>query len=150
MSVEMSLFLERSRMASPAEWARAIRSNGFDADLDVDFDPDTFTGFLPCRYRGKDAGFEFFSHPVDPSELPDHVTVRLGARDTMLSFVTHTDLCALATSTIASAVLCAMSDGLLWETEGDELVAAARAVEWARAGEGEVLAALGKARPRGR
>jgi hypothetical protein len=150
MSVEVSLFLRRSRMAAPGEWAKAIRSHGFDVDLDPDFDPAAFTGFLPCRYRGTDAGFEYSCHAVDPSELPDHVTVRLGDRDTMVSFVTHTDLCELASSTIASAVLCAMCDGVLWETEGDVLVAAPEAVEWARESEGEVLAALGKARPRRR
>jgi hypothetical protein len=83
-------------------------------------------------------------------ELPDHVTVRLGDRDTMVSFVTHTDLCELAAAQIAGGVLCAIADGLLWETEADELVASAQALEWARAREGEVLAALGKARPRGR
>jgi hypothetical protein len=150
MSVEMSLFLKRSRLAAPADWARAIRSSGFNADLDGAFDPETFTGFLPCRYRGADAGFEYSCHPVDPTELPDHVTVRLGDRDTMVSFVTHTDLCELAAAQIAGGVLCAISDGLLWETEADELVDSAKALEWARAREGEVLAALGKARPRGR
>jgi hypothetical protein len=150
MSVEMSLFLKRSRLATPADWARAIRSSGFDVDLDPAFDPETFSGFLPCRYRGADAGFEYSCHPVDPTELPDHVTIRLGDRDTVVSFVTHTDLCELATSQIASGVLCAISDGLLWETEGDALVSSAQALEWAKASEGEVLAALGKARPRRR
>jgi hypothetical protein len=146
MSIVMSLFVNRSRMASPVDWAKAIRSSGFDMDMDSDFDPDSFTGFLPCKYGGGDAGFEYFREAVNKEELPDHVSAHVAERDTMINFVTHSDLRELATSMIASAVLCAISDGVLWETEADELVPASRALEWARSSDASIQTALGDAR----
>jgi hypothetical protein len=142
MSVVMSLFVNRSRMASPADWAKAIRASGFDMEMDSDFDPDSFTGFLPCKYVGVDAGFEYFREAVNTSELADHVAAQVGERDTMINFVTHSELRELATSLIASAVLCAISGGVLWDTEGDELIPASRALDWARSGEASVAAAM--------
>jgi hypothetical protein len=139
----MSLFVNRSRVASPVDWANAIRSSGFEMEMDSDFDPDSFSGFLPCRYGGADAGFEYFRDDANKDELPDHVSLHVADRDTMINFVTHSDLRELATSMIASAVLCAISDGVLWETEADELVPAARALEWARNREASIKPALG-------
>jgi hypothetical protein len=150
MSVVMSVFLTHSRMAGPEDWVNAIRSNEFDMEMDSDFDPDTFTGFLPCKYGGEDAGFEYFRETVKTEELPDHVSAHLAERDTRIDFVTHSDLRELVTSMIASGVLCAISDGVLWETEADELVPASRALEWARSGEASVKAVLGHRRLRRR
>lgn len=148
MSVVISLFVNRSRMASPVDWAKGIPSSGFDMDMDSDFDPESFTGFLPCKYGGDDAGFEYFREAVNKEDLPAHVSVAVAGRDTMIDFVTHSDLRELATSLIASAVLCAMSDGVLWETEADELVPAARALEWARSNEASIKTELGNPRLR--
>jgi hypothetical protein len=150
MSVVMSLFVNRSRMPSPADWARAIRSSGFELELDSDFDPESFSGFLPCKYGGADAGFEYFREAVNRDELPDHVSVHVAERDTMINFVTHSDLAELATSTIAGAVLCSISDGVLWDTEADELVPATGALAWARKGEATIKAALLASRPKRR
>jgi hypothetical protein len=146
MSVVMSLFLNRSRMPTPKDWAEAIRSNGFEMEMDSDFDAGSFTGFLPCKYGGQDAGFEYLRESVNRSELPDHASAQVGERDIVLSFVTHSDLRELASSLIASAVLCAISDGVLWDTESDEFIPASHALEWARSGEASVKAGLGKAR----
>jgi len=150
MAVVMSLFVNATRMASPADWAKAIRSSGFDVDLDSDFDPASFSGFLPCKYGSEDAGFEYLRESVNKEALPDHVSVQVAERDTMINFVTHSDLRELATSMVASAVLCSISDGVLWETEADEVVTSSRALDWARSGEASVKAALGKSRPRRR
>ena len=43
-------------MLSPAAWQKAITQQGFDVTLDPDFDPVTFSGFLPARHNGHDAG----------------------------------------------------------------------------------------------
>ncbi len=146
----MSLFVNRSMIPSPVDWAKAIRSSGFDMEMDSDFDPETFTGFLPCKYVGDDAGFEYFREPANKNELPDHVSAAVAQRDTMINFVNHSDLKELATSTIASAVLCAISDGVLWDPEADEVVPASRALEWARSEELSIKTALSASRPRSR
>lgn len=148
MSVVLAVFLNRSSMPSPADWAKAIRSNGFDMEMDSDFDPASFSGFLPCKYGASDAGFELFTEAVSDSELDEHVAAQIGRRDTRIDFVTHSELRELATSMIASAVLCAISDGVLWETEADEIIPASRALEWARTEEANVKGALTKLRPR--
>ena len=148
MSVVLAVFLDRSTMPSPPAWAKAIRSNGFDLDMDSDFDPASFSGFLPCKYGGVDAGFEFLMDAVSSPELDENAAARIGHRDTRVDFVTHSDLRELAASMIAAGVLCAMSDGVLWETEAGEIVPASRALEWARSGEAGVKDALTKFRPR--
>jgi hypothetical protein len=49
MSVDLVVYLNRNKMLSPLRWADAIRAAGFAVGLDVDFDVDSHTGFLPCR-----------------------------------------------------------------------------------------------------
>jgi hypothetical protein len=43
---------------------------------------------------------------------------------------------------IASAVLCAHVDGVLWDTEANEYIAAGDALSWARSMEAEIRNAL--------
>jgi hypothetical protein len=38
-------------------------------ELDTDFDVKAFSGFLPCKYVGEDAGFEYFRDAVTDQEL---------------------------------------------------------------------------------
>lgn len=74
--------------------------------------------------------------------------MQVAERDTMINFVTHSDLRELVTSMIAGGVLCAISDGVLWETEADEVIPASRALDWAASAEASVKVALAEARPR--
>jgi len=37
--------------------------------LDDEFDPLTFSGFLPCPVNGSISGFEYYVHEVDDDEL---------------------------------------------------------------------------------
>ena len=58
-----------------------------------------------------------------------------------MSFVTHSDLQELMTSVIASGVLCAISDGVLFD---DQFTIASAAIAWARDGEHSILSELDK------
>jgi hypothetical protein len=40
------------------------------ADLDVDFDVEAFSGFLPCKYDGKPGGFEYFADAPSVRTIP--------------------------------------------------------------------------------
>ena len=62
-------------------------------------------------------------------------------RDSVVSFVTHSDFREFATSVIASGVLCAMSDGVLFD---DQLTAASAAIPWAREIETSIQEQLNK------
>jgi hypothetical protein len=128
MSVELTVYLPRTAMPTPSDWAQEITDRGFAAELDSDFDVDRFAGFLPCRYDGVDSGFEYSSGPieaVDELELPDEF-------DFSVTFITHSDMRELASSVVCAAVLCAHSRGILVDPQADTAVSADDAIPWAR------------------
>jgi hypothetical protein len=130
MSIDLQVYLERTNMPTPAAWARAIRDLGFAAALDEDFDVDQHTGFLPCRYGDKDAGFEYFAGELSPDERSD-----LGVPeqfDFSVTFRTHSDMDELATSVICAAVLCHLTQGVLVDPQAGDEIEAASALEWAK------------------
>lgn len=108
-------------------------------ELDVDFDPKTFSGFLPCKHHGQPAGFEYFFQP--DAELDDDVRSAAGAQRTLeISFVTHSDMRELVSAMIASGVLALLSDGIVWSDESGEAFSAPDAITLARETEHEVAA----------
>lgn len=111
MSVVIQVFLADDRMPTPEQWAENLRTHGFDVDLHTDFDVRDFSGFLPCKYKGHDAGFEYYFEPAGPVvESDERLQGAIAGRDSVVSFVTHSDLREAMTSVIASGVLCAISD----------------------------------------
>jgi hypothetical protein len=131
MSVTSRVLLDPARMPLPVEWARAIRAHGFAMDLEVDFDPKTMSGFLPCTHGGHPSGFEY-SFRAD-AELEAEVRLAAGVQRTLeISFVTHSDMRELVSSMIASAVLASMSDGIVWSDESSEVFSGSDAIEIAR------------------
>jgi len=128
MSVELTVYMAREAMPSPRDWAQAIVDAGFPAELDAEFDVDTFSGFLPCRYDGVDAGFEYLSGPiefVDELELPSEF-------DFSVTFATHSSMRELASSVVSAAALCSVSAGILVDPQADVAVSASEAISWAR------------------
>jgi hypothetical protein len=128
MSVDFTVYLARPSMPEPRAWARAILDTGFAAELDAAFDVDSFSGFLPCRYAGADAGFEYSSGPiefVDELELPDDF-------DFSVSFTTHSSMRELASSVVSAAVLCSLSRGVLVDPQADARISAEDVIGWAR------------------
>ncbi len=138
MSVENSIFMVREKLPSPQEWLDAIRSNGFEMDMDIDFDPVAHEGFIPCKYKGEDAGFEYWAEQVDIKEfleegmLTQEEANELGDRSFMVTLVTRSDFRELMTSVIAAAVLCEITDGMLAEGGEPPFITAANAVKWAK------------------
>lgn len=128
MSVDLTVYMAREAMPTPADWAQAIIDSGFPAELDADFDIDTFSGFLPCRYAGSDAGFEYSSGPielVDDLDLPSEF-------DFSVTFATHSNMRELASSVTCAAILCTVSRGILVDPQADVAVPADDAISWAR------------------
>jgi hypothetical protein len=68
VSVDLIVYLRRSSMPSLSAWQQAIATAGLPIELDPDFDPDTFSGFRPCKLRGGLSGFEYFASRLSPSE----------------------------------------------------------------------------------
>lgn len=114
-------------MPAPSVWARSIVEAGFQAELDADFDIDDFSGFLPCRYDGADAGFEYLAGPPEMPEL--ELAPEL---DFSVTFTTHSDMRELASSMAAAATLCSLTGGLLYDPQSGETVLSTDALAWAR------------------
>jgi len=134
MSVDFTVYMARHAMPEPREWAKAIQSAGFPAELDSEIDVDTFSGFLPCRYGDREAGFEYESGAlefVDGLELPPDF-------DFSVTFSTHSSERELASSVVAAAVLCSLSGGILVDPQADATVSADEAIAWARETIGEL------------
>jgi hypothetical protein len=135
VSVEIVVFLAADRMITPQQWQSAIQQNSFDLELDTDFDVQNFTGFLPCQYKGAECGFEYSRLTTDEAEPPADARIQIGAREIAVSFITHPSLPDLMASVIASGVLCAQTEGILFDTEAEEaesFIAGSAAIEWAR------------------
>jgi hypothetical protein len=128
MSVELVVYLRRAAMPTPARWQQAVRDAGYSVELETDFDVDTSTGYRPCKFRGEDAGFEYYSFTMNQEDR-----AKAGAppdADFAVTLVTHSDLREFATSSVAGGVLCLVSGGLLVETESGESFSSGRVLEW--------------------
>jgi len=107
MSVDLVVYMARSAMPEPTVWARAIVSEGFPAELDCEFNVDSFAGLLRCRYDGADAGFEYYSTSATPDgaeDLPANV-------DFSVTFATGSSMRELASSVVSAAVLLSGYEG---------------------------------------
>lgn len=130
MSVDLIVFASRTAMPTPSGWQQAINDAGFPVELDTNFDIDTQSGFLPCKLRGVDSGFEYFASKLSKDEAAE-----AGAppsSDFSVTLVTHSDLRELACSAVAAAALAFASGGLLVDPQSGESFAAADTLQWAR------------------
>lgn len=133
MSISRTVYVRRANVPAPKVWVDAIRMAGFPMEMDTDFAVESHSGFLPCKYEGKEAGFEYFFSTVAEMELDeDRVTPEIGDRDVGISFVTHSSMRGLVTAVVAAAVLCEKADGILHDEEADELIVAKDALTSAR------------------
>jgi len=129
MSVDLIVYFRRAAMPTPSAWQKAICDAGFPVELDTDFDPDTASGFRPCRYRGAVSGFEYFASRLSPSDVA--VVGAPPGSDFSVTLVTHSDLKEFACSAVAAGVLAQASSGLLVDPQSGESFLASDAVVWA-------------------
>ena len=119
MSIVVNVRFPVVKLPAPLEWQEAIRANGFDVELDCDFDPVIFSGFLPARHKGRDAGFEYYYDAE-------------GSEEAFVSLVWAGRAREGASAVVAAACLCQLTGGELEDTEAGEKVSASDAVAWAR------------------
>ncbi|WP_431112991.1 hypothetical protein [Variovorax paradoxus] len=143
MSVENNVFMHASKLPTPEAWAEAIKAAGFELDIDSEFSWDDFEGFLPAKYKGRDAGFELAKEDFYLAELTNDERVEVGDRPVLVSLITHSDMREYISSMIAAAVLCAIADGKLAEGREPPFIGAEAAIEWARGSMPEVEKLMG-------
>ncbi|HEY5994141.1 MAG TPA: hypothetical protein VIU46_06010, partial [Gallionellaceae bacterium] len=136
MSVDVHVILNRGKLAKPQQWRQAIIDNGFALELETGYEPEEHEGYLLCTYRDADSGFEYYFSELEEGMLDDEIMQRIGTRDCVVTLTAHGDTNGLICATIAAAVLCAISGGLLLDDASEQLfVEADDAVEYARAQE---------------
>ena len=118
MSISIEVRFATVKLPTPVDWQAAIHVEGFDLELDCDFDPKTHTGFLPARYRGDPAGFEYYCDPLN--------------EDATVSLKWGGNLREAASGIIAAACLCKLTSGQLLDPQADEVISALSVMDWAR------------------
>jgi hypothetical protein len=123
-----------------AAWQQAIRDAGFPVELDTDFAPDTFSGFLPYMLQETEAGFEYLAQRLSPAEA-EEVGAPAGT-DFSVVLNTHSSLEDVACSAMAAGALASASGGVLVDPQSGEAFGPADALGWAAAQAAEIGRAL--------
>lgn len=134
MSVDLHVFFDPAQMVTPGRWADAVREAGFAVDMDTDFDPLTFSGFLPCKYKNREAGFEYFYQVLQGEELREF-GIGDSSRPACITFSTRSDFREFASSMICAAVLSSIVKGTLRDADGETCISDEQAIAWAKDGE---------------
>lgn len=134
MSLEVYVFLDRELLPTARQWASAIRNEGFDVDLDSDFDTNSHTGFLQCP--DSKSGFEYIFEPltkstIDELNLTPEERSRLDSKNSIVSFGYKTEE-DLSVVLAASFALKKISNGILFDAETGAIVETQNALDWAK------------------
>jgi hypothetical protein len=132
MSVENVVIFNKKNMVSSEEWQKAISEAGFTLEIDTDFDPLDFSGFLPCRIGDVECGFEYFFEDLDP-EATEDLEVPLPADwDTVVTLVTRSSYDDLQASCIAAGVLAHLVKGGFFDGGDEPMINGGQSIESAR------------------
>ncbi|WP_129641066.1 hypothetical protein [Peristeroidobacter agariperforans] len=130
--ITYNVFLDRTRLPAAADWARVIREAGFDVQLNADFEPGSFSGYLPCP--DDRTGFEYYleSFTTPTLEIGDAGAQAIGPRNAVASLRFSGRSSDRDAASAAAATLAAMTDGVLFDTEPGHFIAGDEALAWAR------------------
>lgn len=130
--ISYNVFLDRERLPTGADWARVLREGGFETQLDPEFEPRTYSGYLPCP--DDRTGFEYYLEPFDAPtpETGEEGAKVIGKRNAVVSLRFSGRQLDREAAASAAATLAAMSDGILFDSEPGHFISAADALSWAR------------------
>lgn len=133
--ISYNVFLDRDRLPAASDWARTIREAGFDVQLSTEFEPGSYSGYLPCP--DDRTGFEYylesFTAPTYKLGEIDEAGVKaIGQRHTVASLRFSGRPTDRSAAVAAAATLTAMTDGVLFDSEPGHFIAADEALAWAR------------------
>jgi hypothetical protein len=131
MSIEVSVLSDR-RLASTAEWQRAIDAEGFPLQLDPEVAIESASGFFPARFGDKITGFECY-HDDAGEMMDEYPDVDFGRRWAYaLSLRIMGDFDELRASYMAATAYARATDGVVFDTEGGEVMSPDKAAEVTR------------------
>jgi hypothetical protein len=133
VSLEIYVFMNKSAIPSADSWGAAVRSAGFNIELDSSFDPLTDNGFVPCRFGSFDTGFEYsLSAKDDVASVYPDVKLVTEQYDSAVSFTWGGDTNECAAAVATAAVLTMLGSGLMYDPHDAVRFGGPEAVEYAR------------------
>lgn len=69
MSRDIGIYIVKEKFPPTNVLRDSIIQAGFPCELDDEFDPLMFSGFLPCPVNGSPSGFEYIAREVDSNEV---------------------------------------------------------------------------------
>jgi len=131
MSRDVSVYLAVKNMPTTSQWKAEIINENFPVELDDDFNPLTFSGFLPCPVNGEISGFEYYSSPLDANILKElNTSVPL---DFDITFSTGNYPLELISALATASCLAKLTGGILVDFQTGQQVNSTEAVSWAKA-----------------
>jgi len=120
MSLEMNVFLEKTRIPDRSSWQGAISSLGLPLELDPNLDPVRDTGFSPSKLKGMNSGFEIYSGAANSVvENQSQLVKMIDGRDWCISFRWGGNLSECACVLAASAGLVKLCDAVAYYPDDD-------------------------------
>ena len=119
-----TVFLERAKLPTGAEWQRVLTEYGSSLVFYPDFDPARASGNVPCTARDEKLGFEYFlqdiAEYIEEQEFERASSVR--AFDAAVSFVTRGHPGCSEAAMAAATVLTVMTKGRFYNDESDDFL----------------------------
>jgi hypothetical protein len=119
MSYDLIVSFRRSKLPTAAAWSAAAALHGFPLTVDPDADLASLAGWLPCRWREGDSGFEFFLGDSDRDGTDTAATLAGSGADAD---------CVRA----AAATLAVLAKGVVEDPQEPATIPASKALAWAR------------------
>lgn len=137
MSMELHVFLAKSRVPDFRQWQAAIDALGYDVKLDGSLAVDRVEGFVPVKLKGRTSGFELYLESgADLLKSYSNARAAVANRDVALSFRWGGDLNEMVCVLVAAAALTQLADGVWYDPQEDETRDAAGAIREAKMGFG--------------
>jgi hypothetical protein len=133
VSVDVFVFMKHESLPSTAAWQGALDRLGIDVQLEASIEAVSHWGYWPARVGGQPSGFEILVGPIS-DVFGRAAPPGVDERDTVVDFVTHSDMRELQCSMFVAAVLGIETDGLIFDdTDGlmqpTDLLEQARAID---------------------
>jgi hypothetical protein len=133
MSVDLSVFLDRTRLPTLTAWADALAKAGFALSFPVTVDLEKHSGYLPVLLGEEESGFEFFISKLDErdADLFEEVQSMVPKASLEVNLVCH-GMQECLTATAAAAVLAELTGGLFSDPQSGEFLQGQEAILRAR------------------
>lgn len=132
MALEHFVYLAKNRLPTPQQWQMALRMSRSALKMDLDFELDTFSGYLPCVWKKKSCGFEYIFEEIEQSTRADLEFELAPEWDAVVCFRHSTNPLDTMACCWAAASLALFSGGGLWAEDRDDLMVGETCTKWVR------------------